>query len=163
MSNVHHIIRGLYEPSLRSQVVTIEPAADLPDQVFAANCGLVRGRSVYLSSYAHPERRPERAHYERWFREHGFRVAGFEGGEGANAGLAFEGTGDALFAGTTLIGGHGFRTSPNVYAHVLEHLNAVPADEEASGAGRGPVNLVNVELVDNRFYHLDTCVLHWIP
>ena len=89
-------------------------------------------------------------------------MAGVEGGEGANEGLAFEGTGDALFAGTTLVGGHGFRTSPAVYAHVLQHLNTVPADEEASGAGRGPVNLVSVELVDKRFYHLDTCALLYL-
>ena len=120
------------------QVVTIEPAADLPDQVFSANCGLVHGRSVYLSSYAHPERRPERAHYERWFRAHGFRVAGVAGGEGANEGLAFEGTGDALFAVTTLVGGHGFRTSPAVYAHVLQHLNAVPADERCGTRASEP-------------------------
>jgi hypothetical protein len=56
--------------------------------------------------------------------------------------LSFEGAGDALFLGTRLFFGAGFRTDREAHAIVAEILG---------------VDHVSLDLVDPRFYHLDTC------
>jgi N-dimethylarginine dimethylaminohydrolase len=49
---------------------------------------------------------------------------------------SFEGAGDALYLGDTLIGGYGFRSQRESYSNLTD---------------------VTVQLQDTRFYHLDTC------
>jgi N-dimethylarginine dimethylaminohydrolase len=56
--------------------------------------------------------------------------------------LYFEGEGDALFGGETLFCGYKFRSDINSHRAVAEILSCLS---------------VSVELVDARFYHLDTC------
>src|SRR6185312_15122210 len=58
------------------------------------------------------------------------------------AGLNFEGAGDALFCGETLIAGYRFRSDARSHQWVGETLG---------------VAVLPLELVDPRFYHLDTC------
>src|SRR6478735_2664622 len=78
----------------------------VPDLVFTANAGLVLGRQVLLSAFRHAERRPEEAHFERWFSNHGFKVLTLP------EGVYSEGAGDALFDRRLplLWMGHGHRT-----------------------------------------------------
>ncbi len=54
----------------------------------------------------------------------------------------FEGEGDALFAGDTLFCGYKFRTDVSAHRSVAEILKCL---------------VISVELVDPRFYHIDTC------
>ena len=119
-------------------VVLIEPEPGSPDMVFTANAGLARDGVVALSSFAHPERQGEEAHFRRWFERAGYTVVDVA------RETPFEGEGDALFSadGGTLWVGHGTRT--RLESHdVLRQLWSA--------------DVKSLRLVDPRFYHLDTC------
>ncbi len=119
-------------------VLLIEPEPGSPDMVFTANAGLARDGVVALSSFAHPERQGEEAHFRRWFEQAGYAVTVVA------RETPFEGEGDSLFSadGGTLWVGYGTRT--RVESHdVLRGLWAA--------------DVVSVRLTDPRFYHLDTC------
>ncbi len=121
-----------------ADVLLAEPQPALPDMVFTANAGLVRGTTCVLSHFACPERRGEEKHFKSWFEVEGYTVTEME------PGCYFEGEGDALFAadGQRLWIGHGWRTI--VESHdVLERVLGC--------------EVVPLRLVDPRFYHLDTC------
>ncbi len=132
--------------------VTLErmvPVAGLPDLVFTANGGVVMGRTAVLSRFRHPERRPEEPHFERWFRERGYQV------EHLPEGIFFEGAGDFLGFEDVWFGGYRQRTDLRAYQFV------------GAFVGR---RILPIELVDPRFYHLDTCFcplsggeLIWFP
>lgn len=113
--------------------------AGVPDMVFTANAGLVLQNTVVLSHFRHAERQPEEAHFEKWFSEHGFRVVRLA------PHLAFEGAGDALLdRGQDLLWmGHGHRTSVECAPEL---------------AGLLDIEVEPLRLVDERFYHLDTCL-----
>lgn len=108
----------------------------LPDMVFTANAGLVKGSTVVPSRFRHRERQGEEVHYKRWFEKFGLQVLSVTRG-------AFEGEGDALFAGAKLFCGYGFRSDRVAHEEVAKLLTVS--------------DLIAVELVDPRFYHLDTC------
>ncbi len=122
-----------------AKVVLEPPQCDLPDIVFTANAGLVLGQKVILSRFRSLERRGEEPHNRAWFSENGFEILDWP------QNVAFEGAGDALFdRGQELLWvGHGFRSDEAVPA-LLEKL-----------LGRKTAAL---NLVDPRFYHLDTCL-----
>jgi N-dimethylarginine dimethylaminohydrolase len=114
----------------------LEPVAGLPDLVFTANAGLVF-RGLFLSSrFRFGVRQGETPHFDAWFAAHGFRV------EHLPASLYFEGAGDALFCGETLLAGYRFRSDARAHQWVGDRLG---------------VEVLPLELVDPRFYHLDTC------
>lgn len=115
------------------------PQRNLPDIVFTANAGLVLGGRVILSRFRSRERRGEEPHHRAWFAENGFEILDWP------QDVPFEGAGDALFdRGQDLLWvGHGFRSDAAVPA-LLEKL-----------LGRRTAAL---NLVDPRFYHLDTCL-----
>lgn len=110
----------------------------VPDMVFTANAGLVLGQSFVLSRFHHPERRGEEALFANWFADHGYHVIRMA------PELPFEGAGDALLdrAENLLWMGHGHRTSERC-ASVLSSLL--------------DIDVQPLKLVDERFYHLDTC------
>jgi N-dimethylarginine dimethylaminohydrolase len=124
---------------LGHEVVEIEPIDGLPDMVFAANGATVAKGRVYGARFRYPERAAEGPAYLDWFRAAGYAAT-------HEARFVNEGEGDLLVVGERLLAGTGFRTDPA--AHV-----------EAGIALRLPV--VTLELVDPRYYHLDTalCVL----
>jgi N-dimethylarginine dimethylaminohydrolase len=123
---------------LGHRVTTIEPVEALPDMVFAANGATVAGGRVYGARFRYPQRSAEAAVYLDWFRRAGYAVHEAE--------QVNEGEGDLLVAGRRLLAGTGFRTTRAAHA-------------EAARVLRLPV--VTLELVDPRYYHLDTalCVL----
>lgn len=116
-------------------VVEAEPAAH-PDFVFTANAGLVRGREVILSSFKYAERQVEEPYWQQLFASHGYTTHTLDQ-------VAFEGAGDALFAGRLLIGGYGFRTDQAAYDQIAKLWD---------------IDILRAELIDPRFYHLDTCL-----
>ncbi|OGT01979.1 MAG: hypothetical protein A2Y51_06225 [Gallionellales bacterium RIFCSPLOWO2_02_60_31] len=128
--NLYDIVSGLASVSL------IEPVAGLPDMVFTANAGLVRNKEVIISSFRHAERQPEAKFFEKFFASLGYRVRRLK------EQTIFEGAGDALFdSQERLWVGSGIRSVP----HALDEIVAA-LDVEACG----------LELVDPRWYHLDT-------
>ena len=124
---------------LGHDVRTIEPAAGLPDMVFAANGATVIGGKVLGARFCYPQRVREAEAYMDWFCASGYT-------EVRTPQHVNEGEGDILLAGSTLLAGYGFRSDQAV------------ADELADLFG---LPVVSLRLVDPRFYHLDTalCVL----
>lgn len=121
---------------LGAQIELLEPVAGLPDMVFTANAGLVH-RNVFVSSqFRHAVRQGETPCFDHWAQTHGFRVVTLP------ADHYFEGAGDALFLGETLYGGYRFRSDARSHLWVGDLLG---------------VEALPLELVDPRFYHLDTC------
>jgi len=122
--------------SLGSKVRTIEQSERFPDMVFTANSGLVCENKFILSSMKHKERKGESKYFSEWFSKNGYRV------QGLPLDISFEGRGDCLLYRDIIVGGYGYRTD----------INALEAVSEITGR-----NLISLELVDPRFYHLDTC------
>ncbi len=114
----------------------MQPVKGLPDLVFTANAGVVVGRRAVVSRFRHPERQREEAHFENWFREHGYEVLTLD------KHLYFEGAGDLLGFPDTWFGGYRQRSE----------IRAFPQLSEMFGR-----EIIPLELVDGRFYHLDTC------
>ncbi len=117
-------------------VELIEPVKGLPDLVFTANCGLVFGNFFISSRFRYGVRQGEAPHFETWARQSGFDVVIMPDG------FHFEGAGDALFCGETLIAGYRFRSDVRSHQWIGEKIGQ---------------EVLPLELIDPRFYHLDTC------
>jgi N-dimethylarginine dimethylaminohydrolase len=114
----------------------VEPVADLPDMVFAANGATVVDDRVLVARFRHPERRREAASYQQWFASRDYRRV-------HSAKYVNEAEGDYMVLGDTVLAGTGFRTDPRAHRELQAAL------------GRPVVTLT---LVDPRFYHLDTAL-----
>jgi len=121
--------------SLGHTVELIDPVPGLPDMVFAANGATVVDGKVYGAQFRHPERADEGPAYLEWFARNGFDVH--------PAKSVNEGEGDLLLAGRFILAGTGFRTEHAAHAEAQELF------------GR-PV--ITLQLVDPRYYHLDTAL-----
>ncbi len=123
----------------RAEVVLIEPGEGLPDMPFTANAGVVLERIFVPARFRHPERQGEEALFKRWFSGHGYTV------RDVPEGMDFEGAGDALLdrAQALLWMGHGHRSDAAAAQTVADLLD---------------IETVPLRLVDERFYHLDTCL-----
>ncbi|GAA4233798.1 N-dimethylarginine dimethylaminohydrolase [Streptosporangium album] len=128
-------LKSAYE-ELGHRVSLIDPVEGLPDMVFAANGALVVDGRVYGARFAHQERAAEGPAYLKWFVANGYdRVH--------EAAFTNEGEGDFLTLDHLVLAGTGFRTNITAHKEAQEFL------------GR-PV--VTLQLVDPRFYHLDTAL-----
>lgn len=117
----------------------IDPVDSLPDMVFTANFGLVDGNRFVASRFRHPQRKEESAHAASWFDHHGFTSEHLPLAS-AEPGVCFEGAGDALpFAGR-IVAGYRIRSDFDAHTALAELLG---------------VEVLSIELVDERFYHLD--------
>lgn len=130
--------------SLGCEIDILPAEADHPDLVFTANHAVVLDGKVLLSRYRHPERRgeepPIRRRFERLLDQGRVRSL-----HDVPDGVFLEGAGDAVFDASR---GHfwmgwGPRTSYGA-AGALRQVFGVP--------------VLTLELVDPRFYHLDTCL-----
>lgn len=116
----------------------VKPEIGWPDMVFTANAGLVLGKTVVLSRFYHKERQGEEPYFKQWFEEQGFTVHELP------KDLPFEGAGDALFdrEGRWLWAGYGFRSELDSHPYLAKWLD---------------IEVLSLRLMDERFYHLDTC------
>lgn len=130
--------QGLHDrlKALGCAIEIIPPQRGLPDMVFTANAGLAVGRRFIRSNFRFAERRGEEPRFEQWFTAQGCEIVRLP------EGLFFEGEGDALFCGDMLFCGYRFRSDIRSHQYVGEILNCL---------------VVSLELVEGRFYHLDTC------
>ena len=121
-----------------AQVERIVAAAGVPDMVFTANAGLVLDDKFVLSRFRHEERQGEEPHFAKWFAEQGFDVLMLP------PDMPFEGAGDALLdrQAPLLWLGYGHR-SDQACAPLL--------------ADRLDIDVQPLKLINERFYHLDTC------
>lgn len=122
--------------ALGHTVEVLAPRPGLPDMVYAANGATVVDGRVLGARFAHPERAAEAAAHLEWFRAHGYA----EVHEPVHVN---EGEGDFAVTASYVLAGRGFRASPLSHAEAQEVL------------GR-PV--IGLDLVDPRFYHLDTAL-----
>jgi len=121
-----------------TMVELIEPVKNVPDLVFTANAGLVFDKTCIISRFFFEERSPEEPLFEKWFNDRGFECKFLP------QDVPFEGAGDALFdrEQPILWAGYGFRTELEAHSYLNNWV---------------PVEVLSLRLVDNRFYHLDTC------
>jgi N-dimethylarginine dimethylaminohydrolase len=130
---------------LGANVKLIEEQPGLPDMVFTANAGLIlKNGHVIISHFKHPERRGEEQFFEKWFSNPENYTKSYSMSFTFSN---FEGAGDALYLGDTLVGGYGFRSDQDFY-FAIETYMMINCPKE---------KVVKVRLVDPYFYHLDTC------
>jgi N-dimethylarginine dimethylaminohydrolase len=127
-------LRNLYI-GLGHTVEQIPAIPGLPDMVFAANGATVIDGQVLAARFRHAERAAEGPAYADWLAGRGYRIH--------QAQFVNEGEGDYLFTGRRILAGTGFRTDPRSHAEVQRVFGH-------------PV--VTLELVDPRYYHLDTAL-----
>jgi len=127
---------------LNVTIETLTPQPGLPDLVFTANAGLVFHNRFLSARFRHDVRAKESPVFDAWFAANGFEV------EHMPADAFHEGAGDALFCGDTLFAGYRTRSDAQAHQWVGQHFG---------------VRVLPLELVNPRFYHLDTCFCPLAP
>ena len=129
--------RALYQTYRRlgHRVDLIDPVPGLPDMVYAANGGFIADDVAIVARFRFAQRAGESRAYAEWMSSTGYRPV--------TTRHVNEGQGDLLKVGEMVLAGYGFRT--DLRAH----------DEISAALG---VPVVSLELVDPRFYHLDTAL-----
>ena len=120
---------------LGHMVDLVDPVPGLPDMVYAANGGLILNGTAVVARFKYAQRQPESVAYADWLRSRGYHPAHTQ--------HVNEGQGDLLPVGDMILAGTGFRTNPRAHAEIAEIYSR-------------PV--VSLQLVDPRFYHLDTAI-----
>ncbi len=121
-----------------ADIEVIAPQPNLPDMVFTANAGVVSENKAIASHFVPHERRPEESYFKSWFKNNGYQLLDLD------EKIGFEGGGDCLFdrGGPWLWTGYGFRTEIESHKEIAKFFE---------------VEVVPIRLVDERFYHIDTC------
>lgn len=120
----------------------LAPSEGLPDLVFTANAGLIHHQRFFSSRFRHEVRAKESPIFDAWFRDHGFEVCHFP------ENMFHEGAGDALFCGDVLIAGYRLRSDVQAHQWLADQIGC---------------RVLPLELVNPRFYHLDTCFCPLAP
>lgn len=118
-------------------LLEIPPAPDFPDLVFTTDHGVWIRDIFYLSNFRYPERQGEQKLITPWYQQQGIPTQHIPS-------ICFMEGGDIVVHGGHIFVGYGYRTSLETadYLHNTTHLPTTP-----------------LELVDEAFYHLDTCFL----
>jgi N-dimethylarginine dimethylaminohydrolase len=129
------------------QVETIEPVPHLEDMVFSANQVFVGysdkiGKFIVPSEMRYPSRQKEVPFYVEWFRERGYKIIALQ-----LAGDCLEGHGDLIWhpEQARVWAGYGFRSGRRAL------------DIVSAALGELGISVTPLQLVDEHFYHLDTC------
>jgi N-dimethylarginine dimethylaminohydrolase len=134
-------LKGLLE-QVGAQIQLLQPVPGLPDLVFTANAAMIYRQHAILAHFRHEQRQGEEPLCERWLTEHGFTVQRLPDGR------YFEGAGDALFCGETLLAGYRIRSDIHSQQLVGKMVDS---------------RVIPLELVDTHYYHLDTCCCPLAP
>jgi N-dimethylarginine dimethylaminohydrolase len=113
----------------------VDPVPGLPDMVYAANGGLILNGTAVVARFKYPQRQRESNAYAAWMRSRG--LATF------HTRHVNEGQGDLLPVGGMVLAGTGFRTDPRAHAEIADIVG---------------LPVVSLQLVNPRFYHLDTAL-----
>jgi len=120
---------------LGHHVDLIEPVPGLPDMVYAANGGFIAHGIAIVARFRFAERAGESRAYSEWMSSLGYRPVATR--------HVNEGQGDLLMVGDMVLAGYGFRTDRRAHPEIAAALS---------------IPVVSLELVDPRFYHLDTAL-----
>lgn len=127
------------------EVHVIDGVDSLEDMVFVANQSfpwvMWNGEKIALMSRMRFENRQNEIPYiEDFYKDHGYKIVDLQ------SKYHFEGMGDMVaHPGKRLLyGGYGFRSEKNVYDEIARTLDAP---------------IVTLELINEQYYHLDTCFL----
>jgi len=115
----------------------IKPVKGLPDMVFAADQAVIKNNNLVLSNFHYPQRRSEVKKYLPWFEKQKFKIHKLPKKH------FFEGSGDCVWYKDLLFTGTGFRNSPKICKFLSKYLR---------------VETKCLELINPKFYHLDTCL-----
>ncbi len=119
-----------------AKIEYLDPISGLPDLVFTANAGVVSSGKAVPSQFRHPERQGEERFFIEWFVKKGYEVCSLD------PEVFFEGAGDVLGWTEVWFAGYRQRSDIRAYDRLTEIFH---------------VEILPLELVDQRFYHLDTC------
>lgn len=123
------------------RVDLVDPLPGQPDMVFIANAAVVLGGRGVSARFQHPHRRAEENAYHEWLESIGLAMKRPEFvNEGAGDFVTLAGNGTPS---PVVFAGYGMRTELAAHREVAEYLD---------------VEVVSLELVDERFYHLDTAL-----
>lgn len=143
-NNEWNLVRSLFN-QIGIKVHVIEDQEGLPDMVFCANQSLPYidkdgNHHAFMSIMHADERKDEVPYIEQWYRQHGYKIHYLDE-DNIND---FEGCGDAIWhTGKRLLwGGYGYRSSLEAYETISDTFG---------------IPVLALELVDETFYHLDTC------
>ncbi|MGM0546493.1 MAG: dimethylarginine dimethylaminohydrolase family protein [Bacteroidota bacterium] len=143
-NNEWELVRSLFD-QIEMNIHVIEDQEGLPDMVFCANQSLPYidkngKRHVFMSIMHADERKDEVPYIEQWYRQNGYEINYLDEEKISD----FEGCGDAIWhTGKRLLwGGYGYRSSLEAYETISNTFD---------------VPVLALELVDESFYHLDTC------
>ncbi len=138
--NLHNTIK-----SLGVDIKLITPQPKLPDLVFI-DAGFLHQNIFIPSNFYYPERQGERIYFSKWFKENGYEILDIDDK------FKFEGHGDNLWSGDKKVFcGYGFRSQKESFVEIEISLR------QKLSLDRLPFEMILMELIDSRFYHLDTC------
>lgn len=120
---------------LGHHVDQVDPVPGLPDMVYAANGGLIIDGTAAVARFKYPQRQQESAVYAEWLRSLGLQPV--------RTRHVNEGQGDLLPVGEIILAGFGFRTDLRAHSEIAKIFDR---------------RVISLELVDPRFYHLDTAL-----
>jgi N-dimethylarginine dimethylaminohydrolase len=130
--------------ALGAAIELVPPAPQLPDLVFTANAAVVLDRKAVLARFRHPERRGEEDPFERGFRA--LQARGLiDKVVKLPRDVVLEGAGDCVWDRTRNMYWMGYGPRSD--------REAAPVIKDMLG-----VETVSLELIDQRFYHLDTAL-----
>ena len=145
------------------KIETIDPIPELEDMVFAANQVFVGhhekiGKFIVPSRMRHASRQREVAPYVEWFRKHGYKVLEIELDDDY-----LEGGGDLIWhpclgAARAPSPANAPTDAPRIYAGYGFRSTLGGVTRFAEAMKQFGISVVPLELVDSRFYHLDTCL-----
>ena len=120
--------------SFNAKVEVVTPV-NCPDLVFIADAGIIHNNTFVISNFKFNQRRAETPFWKSYFSDR-FDLVEIDNNE------TYEGSGDSFISGDSLFCGYGFRTTAKAASYFCEKINLQPK---------------LIELIDERFYHLDTC------
>ncbi|MFV1976634.1 MAG: dimethylarginine dimethylaminohydrolase family protein [Candidatus Scalindua sp.] len=127
---------SILKNDLGFKISLVSAKEGLPDMVFTANAGYVHGNQFIPSRFKYPQRSGEEPLFIQWFKKRGYDIRELSDQN------YFEGAGDALPLGNTIFAGYHFRSEIGSHTELGNLLGA---------------RVISLELVLDRFYHLDTC------
>lgn len=138
------VYEELSDRSILEEVWTLPGAEGLEDMVFCANQSFPWKQDgelkAVMSKMRHPSRQKEVPFFRMFYEHRGYELIELERSK------LFEGMGDTIphYGKQLLYGGYGHRSDTAAYEEIAEKLQ---------------VPVVAMQLVDERFYHLDTCFI----
>ncbi len=134
MQDWQHIVNAYKSQDIVVEIIKQKPG--VPDMVFATDQGIVKDKTVLMSRFWCEERKNETIFYKEWFEERGYTIKTLPNN------TYWEGNGDSFFWHDKLLIGVGYRANQQTCDSISKLLD---------------IEVIPLEIIDPRFYHLDLC------